>query len=152
MSNLVIQCPQPTRSLRRKASQLNDASDNTSSDRLFCRRQNNSSPPPDNIRKWLDYLPLPLNRSRSDSYLMRNYNLGQQRCFSNMPKSRTTPPTIKDVPHDRPLSPHSLQTVIRVHTSISESVQDFVSLSFKVLDLSKEQPPLPHPKITHCEI
>jgi hypothetical protein len=117
MLDLEIQCPQPTRSLKRKAIQLNDASDDTSGDRLPRKRQNHSSLPPDNICEWLELLPSPLERSRSDSYIMRDIQ-GQQYRSSKMPKSRTTPPTTRDVPPYRPLSPQSLPAVTRPHTPI----------------------------------
>ena len=121
MLDLEIQCPQPTRSSKRKVSQLNDASEETSGDRRPCKRQNHSSLPSDNICEWLELLPSPLERSRSDSYLMRDLQ-GQQHRSSEMPKSRTTPPTTRNVPPSRPPSPRSLPAATRPHTPTLASV------------------------------
>lgn len=117
MLDLEIQCPQPTRSLKRKASQLNDASDETGGDWLPRKRQHHSSLPPDNICEWLERLPSPLERSRSDSYFLRDIQ-GQQHRFSKTPKSRTSPPTTRDIPPYRPLSPRSLPAVTEPQTPI----------------------------------
>ncbi len=118
MPDLEIQCPQPTRYLKRKASQLNDASDDTSSEQIFRKRQNHSSLPPNNIEKWLENLSSPLNRSRSDSYLMRDSNQDQLNRSNKIPRSRTALPTTKDSPVYQPLSPQSLQEATRSYSPV----------------------------------
>ena len=95
MPSLEIQSPQPTRQLKRKASQLDF---NLNQDHSFSKKRSRRSPaPPDVICDWLQNLNPPDFRSRSDTYLFlsshRNRVSDMSRPWTAQPSSDARLPT-----------------------------------------------------------
>ncbi|MCJ1482300.1 hypothetical protein MMC06_002463 [Schaereria dolodes] len=115
MSNPDIICPQPTRPLKRKASQLDPSSDRHR-ERIASKRQILFSPPPDSINQWLAELP-PFSirqSSRSDSFLVCNMNRRPE--SANKPRSAQSTAR-KSHSYQLP-SPRSLQAAPASQTSM----------------------------------
>ena len=100
---LEIQCPQPTRPLKRKAAQL-EATDQRGY-REPARKRTGFWSPTESITNWLGQIPPPCKRktSRSDSFLLRKMNGPSQ---PSRPGSAQ--PNTNKQPTYQPLSPLSL--------------------------------------------
>lgn len=112
MSNPQLLSPQPTRSLKRKIS-LVDPSGETSDAPETGKKRKRYSSSPNEIQEWLEDLPSPIDRSRSDSYLLTlEAEQHQYRPRNANLRSTTAQPPgegMSALPVHRPLSPQSLQ-------------------------------------------
>lgn len=136
MLHLEIQCLQSTRSLKKKALQLNDVFDDISDNRLLRKRQNHFSLSSDNICEWLKLLSSSLKRNRFNNYIMRDIQ-DQQYRFSKMSKFKITSSITKDVSFYRSFSSQSLSTVIRFYIFIIASVFIIIETSVSLKSSSQ---------------
>jgi len=127
MSSIEIKCPQPTRPLKRKASQF-DPFDDTNDEQTASKRRNLFSLLPDTIDKWLTELPPFSGRksSRSDSFLVCAMNNGRQSRSDSTFRPGSARPAVNKQHAYQPLSPQSLQATSASHTPVTQAPASYV--------------------------